>query len=336
MTKNLRHFLFLGLALWVGAGVFSCKKKEDTTTTLEYLKGTPLFTISPYLAPGDVLDLVPASVTTDDGSPAGIYWAFSFSSSVRDTTRLENGTGDGAISVTVPDTLNALTVTCAAFAKGYYNSTSSVTVAVVHGQETLSGLGLPEDVSVFEDPRDGQVYPYVGIGGREWFARNLACEGGASFRNSPAMNDVFGRYYSWNEAVRACPEGWRLPDAEDWTALAAAAGIAEDENGVYPGLSGRLMADAYMNETKMWEFFPEVKITNDLLFCAIPVGYAMDADGVHTFYGANTYAVFWTAEEADAERAFCRHCYVSSPDVFKDALDKDSFLAPVRCVRDIK
>lgn len=332
--RKTRMMLLWALSLGLCAAVHSCKDKEDEDTGKNYLTGNPTFSISPYLTPGDVVELEPASVTKDDGKLAGIYWALSYSSSVRDTVRLENGTGDAAFSFTVPDTLNMLTVTCVAFAEEYYNTSSSVAVTVVHGQESISGLGLPEDVSVFEDPRDGRSYPYVGIGGREWFARNLAYEGGASYRNAAAMQDVFGQFYSWEEAMTVCPEGWRLPSADDWTALAAAAGVEEDVTGVYRDLAGRLMADAYMNDTKMWEFFPEVTITNGLLFSAIPTGYAMDAEGTHTFSGINRYAVFWTAEEADEELAFCRQLYVSSPDVFKDALHKSSFLAPVRCVRD--
>lgn len=333
---KIRQFLLWTLALALCTGAFSCKKDKETTTTKNTLFGSPSFTIPAYVAPGDEFELVPAVVKTEDGKLAGIYWAFSFSSSVRDTTRVENGTGDGSIFVSVPDTLTSMTVTCAAFAEGYYNASESKTVAVVHGQESLSGLGLPEDVPVFEDPRDGRTYPYVVIGGREWFTRNLAFEGGASYRDAVAMQDVFGQFYSWEEAVDGCPDGWRLPDAEDWSALAEIAGATEAEAGVYRGLAGRLMADAYLNDTKMWEFFPDVKITNEFLFCAIPAGYAMDADGTHAFYGSSEYAVFWTAEEADDELAYCRQLYVSSPDVFKDALHKRSFLASVRCVRDVE
>lgn len=337
MTKmNIRKILLWTLAAGLCAGAFSCKKdsEEDTRITL---RGTLTFSIPPYVAPGEVFELVPSVIKKQDGGTPGIYWAFSFIPSIRDTTRYENGTGDGAIILEVPDTLTSLTVTCAAFAEGYYNTTGSSTVAVVHGQETLSGLGLPDDVSVFEDPRDGRLYPYVEIGGLEWFTRNLACDGGAFYRDAAAMQDVFGQYYSWEEASQSCPDGWRLPDAQDWAALVAAAGGTETEDGICPGISGSLMADAYMAEKKMWEFFPEVKITNNLLFCALPTGYAVDAQGTHVFYGLSEYSVFWTAEEAeDEDYAYCRNLYVASPDVFKSAMHKETFLAPVRCVRDVE
>ena len=337
MTKmKIRHFLLWTVAFALCAGVFSCKKDKESTTTKKSLVGSPTFTISAYLTPGDVVELVPGEVKTEDGSPAGICWTFSFTSSVRDTVRLENGTGDASTVLTVPDTLNSFTVTCTAFAEDYYNTLATSTVSVVHGQGSLSGMDLPETVTVFEDPRDGRTYPSVEIGGREWFTRNLAFEGGASYHDAAAMQDVFGQFYDWEEAVTGCPEGWRLPDGEDWNALARAAGIEESETGIYPGLAGKLMADVYLNDSKMWEFFPEVKITNELLFCAIPAGYALDAEGSHSFTGSSEYAVFWTAEEVNDEMACCRQLYVASPDVIKDVLHKESFLASVRCVRDIE
>lgn len=330
---TIRHFILWTLAFGLCTGVFSCKKDKDSDTTLDSLTGVPSFTVSPYLQPGDVLELTPADVKKQDGKSAGIYWSFSYASSVRDTTRFENGTGDASITITVPDTLNALTLTCVAFAENYYNTVQSQTVAVVHGQDSFSGLGL-EDAAVFEDPRDGRLYPFVVIGDREWFARNLAYDGGASYRDAVAMQDVLGQYYAWEDAMTSCPEGWRLPDAGDWAALARTAGVDDDGAGVYRGLAGQLMADAYFNDGKMWEFFSEVVISNKWLFSAIPGGYGVDADGKHTFYDLNLRALFWTAEEAEGDRAYCFHIFVSSPDVAKSALDKKSLLANVRCVRD--
>ena len=337
-TSNIRNLLLQVLAFGLCAGLFSCKKDDDSTETKNSLRGTLLFSIPAYVAAGDSFELVPTEVTTEEGTLAGIYWTFShISSPARDTVRYEGGIGDGLVTLEIPDTLTSMTITCTAFAEGYYNSTASSMVTVVN-EETISGLGLPKNTPEFTDPRDGRTYPYVTVGTREWFARNLSADGGFPYREAVAMQNVFGQYYSWEEAVVSCPDGWRLPDAEDWADLAAAAGTAETDAGMLAGVAGMLMADAYMNDRKMWEFYPEVKITNDLLFSAIPTGYALDAEGKPSFAGIYEYAVFWTAEEdeEDAERAFCRQLYVSSPDVFKAAMNKDSFRAPVRCVRDLQ
>ncbi|MBR1406393.1 MAG: hypothetical protein IJ578_05610 [Bacteroidales bacterium] len=329
--KIYRIFL-TAAAAFLAMGLVSCKKDKSSEETKEYLTGTMSFTIPTYVMPGQQFHLVPSGVTKSDGSTPGIYWTDSVSS-VRDTTRLENGSGDGSIDFTVPEDVTSMTLSCYAFAEGYYNSSKIVSLVIVKGAESISGLDLPDDVAMLEDARDNRSYPYVKIGGREWMARNLAYGSGKPYYNAAAMQDVFGMYYTWDEAVAACPEGWRLPDAADWDDLAKAHGC-ETPGDVYAGIAGAMMADAYMNENKMWEFWPEVTISNQLKFCAIPSGYAMEDGENASFRGSSHYAVFWTAEEAEEGQAWVRQLYVQNPDVFKSSVYKSYFRANVRCVRD--
>ena len=57
----------------------------------------------------------------------------------------------------------------------------------------------------FTDPRDGQKYKTVKIGDQVWMAEKLKYKGNDS--------------YSWDKALVACPEGWRLPNKKDASTL---------------------------------------------------------------------------------------------------------------------
>ena len=162
------------------------------------------------------------------------------------------------------------------------------------------------------------------------------------------MNDVFGRYYSYEEAVTACPEGWTLPTSEDWDALVKA---AEEMKGSKT-VAAALMANADFNDTRMWEYWPEIgDITNESGISMIPVGYAMlgqkDANADNTdpnleftyptasFKGYKEYAVFWTADKVDGEEGMAYYKYFINklPDLMTGKADMGTFGASVRCVR---
>jgi len=76
---------------------------------------------------------------------------------------------------------------------------------------------LPDDdENTYTDLRDGQKYSMVVIGDSEWLAENMRYNIEGSLL-PPGYN--YGRYYTWKQAIRACPLGWSLPEKGDFKEL---------------------------------------------------------------------------------------------------------------------
>lgn len=72
--------------------------------------------------------------------------------------------------------------------------------------------------NVFLDGRDGKTYRVMNFNGNLWMAENLnfAMKGASCYENYPENCEKYGHLYTWMQAMVACPEGWRLPNNEDF------------------------------------------------------------------------------------------------------------------------
>lgn len=78
-----------------------------------------------------------------------------------------------------------------------------------------------KNVGSFTDTRDKRTYKTVNLAGKTWFAENLAYKTKESicFKNKNANCKTGGRLYNLQDARKACPAGWHLPDSDEFAAV---------------------------------------------------------------------------------------------------------------------
>jgi len=75
--------------------------------------------------------------------------------------------------------------------------------------------------NMMTDARDGQQYKIFDANGRWWMGQNLnfGTKDSWCYDLDDTSCEDFGRLYTWNAAMTACPEGWHLPDDTEWLDL---------------------------------------------------------------------------------------------------------------------
>jgi uncharacterized protein (TIGR02145 family) len=93
-------------------------------------------------------------------------------------------------------------------------------------QASSSSGGYEGEYGSMEDERAGKVYKTIEAG-KTWMAENLDfASGGKCYDDDPENCEKYGRLYGWEAAKTACPDGWHLPEYEEWESLFAEAGHA--------------------------------------------------------------------------------------------------------------
>ena len=295
---------------------FSCKE-DETTEVKSSLSGIRLNGGVAYIAKGQTqtytIDL--SSLTTSgDEMPAtvGLYYTVN---STKKVTLTEDIKLNPVLSFTyTADTLGVYNVVCYANAMddSQYAASASSSFQAIDPDKSLRGL--------FGNLQPGEKYIQTASGGLTWMAQNLGETGsGLPYENCEILNSVFGRFYTYEEALTACPAGWRLPTAAEWDALGSD--------------SGKLMANATFLESTLWPYCKEVKITNESGFNAIPTGYIDKTEYYSSNMGMKEYAAFWTADAKDATLAYYRYIFGKNPVVQKGEGSRTSLALSVRCVK---
>jgi len=160
-------------------------------------------------------------------------------------------------------------------------------------------------------------YKYTGrtviIGKQMWMAENLNNEyGGVCYDDNPSNCATYGRLYSRDEAMAACPVGFHLPSEKEWDEL-------KDYVDCKSCTGERLKSKTGWKENEYY------KGTDQYGFSALPGGYS-GSGGSFTDVGSNGY--WWTADKYDVYMEY-------NSNGMGRRTSYSNHLLSVRCVRDL-
>lgn len=345
MTR-LDKIIRIALVCAMMTGLFSCKKKEETVTK-NYLSGSVTFdTFVPYHTVKNKVDITVSGVSHPAGNRLFCYYSFN---DRKDTLWVDNDKSKGmrefkgseSFAITMPENIGDYSLVVHVFPEDsdkYYETSSSALFTVVDPDKSVSGIDFSADAS-FVDTRDNKKYHYSTVGGVDWMKSNLAYAKLGQCLYSDVMDPLFGRYYTYEEAQKACPQGWSLPGDADFAALAnaLAAGAQYKAFESFEKAAGEFICKASFNGSILWPYNPVIKISDNPRFAALPAGYmnVMDQDKDSRYHSFRELALFWTADQhpSDASQAMYRVLNLDSDAFMSASADKASMAMSVRCIR---
>ena len=97
--------------------------------------------------------------------------------------------------------------------------TALIAVRCVSERDLFAEKNVSEKDMVLTDQRDGKTYKVEKRGNRLWMTQNLRFSLQSAkqcFLEDTLFCKKHGRFYTYYEAKKACPQGWHLPDDGEW------------------------------------------------------------------------------------------------------------------------
>lgn len=189
------------------------------------------------------------------------------------------------------------------------------------------------------DPRDGKTYKTILVDDLTWMAENLNYKTGKSlcYDNKESNCNKYGRLYTWNDAEKACPDGWKLPSMGFYAFMASIFNGLFDE-----GLAGYLLNRGLLNEnkntggkgfkSKSRDWINNGAGTDDLSFNALPAGTYFKETG---FIGIENSTAFWTSDYSKKNQKHYTIMLKGNSDiVYQGMQSADNSALSIRCVLD--
>ena len=214
------------------------------------------------------------------------------------------------------------------------NSSSS---SATSNEDDTSSSSFDLVGDTFTDSRDGQTYRTVTIGSQIWMAENLnyKVDGSRCYGDSIENCTKYGRYYTWEAALEACPEGWHLPDSTEWATLRESVGedAAKALSSTTDWKNTALTDPSYYCGTA----YIDLVGTDSYGFAVLPAGVYIDEE--IDVVRSKTQAWFWTKTEAylrkspEPSTSFANVAFFQS-DMGIGGLQSKSEKFSVRCIKD--
>ncbi len=316
----------------------SCKKdKEEEEDTTNYMTGILTVDLPDYLIVNKPIQLSAGGITDPE---SGIVYKW-----------ITNGfSPDSAVGNTItfitPSETGFYNISITASHDDYASKYNTSGVTLINPYDPNYFTSITKGTDSLTDSRDGKKYYYRLIGDLYWLTTNLRWEGaGKPYDSIPALNEVFGSLYTWNEATGGetgsglgggpqgiCPEGWTIPTREDWENFATTLnGAPLFWDNSWEGIGAKASTNSRLNNTSLWKYSPNNTKQNTHGWNGLPGGNT--SNGFKSFANMHQYGFWWSASEANDRDAEYRYIHYDNNDFPYNYASKEKFAASVRCVK---